>query len=213
MSQAPAARPAAPQTDASPLPTDPVFVATFTAAMSSLATAVTVVGAGHIDERAAQTVSAMCSVSAEPPMLLVCVNRRSPVNALIAGSGRFSVNALATRHDHVADTFAGRPWPGKERWDFTCGEWGTTSAGVPWLTDALAFFDCGLHSTVEAGSHLVHIGLVTDVVTNHGPPLVYTGRAYARPSPLPRSMFPEFPDAHPDNRYVPHSNTGKEPPA
>ncbi|WP_051341786.1 flavin reductase family protein [Pseudonocardia spinosispora] len=175
----------------------------FTAVMGGLATSVTVVGAAHDGDRAAQTVSAMCSVSAEPPMLLVCVHRRSPVNALIRDSGRFSVNVLATRHDHVADTFAGRPWPGKQRWDFTCGEWVGSDSGTPRLADALAFFDCAAHSTVEAGSHLVHIGRINTVRSEPGTPLIYAGRTYAAPSPVPPSRFPDFPDAHPDNRYVP----------
>ncbi|WP_020673215.1 flavin reductase family protein [Amycolatopsis nigrescens] len=173
--------------------------AAFTAAMGGLATAVTVVGAGHDAEQAAQTVSAMCSVSAEPPMLLVCLHRRSPVNRLIELSGGFTVNALATRHDHVADTFAGRPWPGKDRWDFSCGHW-DTSAGAPRLTDALVFFDCELHSTIAAGTHFVHLGVVREVAAQDGVPLVYARRTYAAPDPVPPSVFPDFPDAHPDNR-------------
>jgi flavin reductase len=181
-------------------PPEADLTAAFVEAMGSLATAVTVVGSGHEGQRAGQTVSAMCSVSAEPPMVLVCVNRRSPVNPVIAASGRFTVNALATRHDHVADTFAGRPWPGKDRWDFTCGEWATTGDGLPHLADALAFFGCEVHSTVEAGTHLVHIGLVREVTTHDGPPLVYSGRAYAEPNPVSPSVFPDFPGAHPGNR-------------
>jgi flavin reductase len=183
----------------------------FAAAMAGLATAVTVVAAGVDAEQAAQTVSAMSSVSAEPPMLLVCVNRRSPINALITASGRFTVNALATRHDHVADTFAGRPWPGKGRWDFTCGDWTTTADGLPRLADAMAFFDCAVHLTVEAGTHLVHIGVVRDVGVDDGPPLVYAGRAYAEPSRLSPSVFPDFPDAHPRSRFASAGTSPKEP--
>jgi flavin reductase len=177
--------------------------------MGGLATAVTIVGAAHGQEQAAQTVSSMCSVSAEPPMLLICLHRRSPVNALIRNSGRFTVNALATRHDHVADTFAGRPWPGKDRWDFTCGDW-KTDDGAPRLTDALACFDCHLHSTVEAGTHFVHLGLVGRVRATEGTPLVYAGRTYAAPDPVSPSVFPGFPDAHPDNRFVARRANDKE---
>jgi len=151
----------------------------------------------------AQTVSAMCSVSMEPPLILVCVNRRSPINAVIERSGVFCVSALATQHDHVADTFAGRPWPGKDRWDFTCGHWEAAPSGAPRLTDALAAFDCAVHSVVAAGTHLVYLGAVREVVRGTGAPLVYANRGYAAPSPVPPSRFSEFPDAHPDNRFNP----------
>lgn len=175
--------------------------AAFVEAMGRVATGVAVVGAGGRDRRLAQTVSSMCSVSTEPPLLLVCLHRRSPVNAVIERTRLFCVSALATRHDHVADTFAGRPWPGKERWDFSCGDWEPARSGSPRLADALAAFDCALHSVVEAGSHLVHLGEVRDVVGSAGVPLVYVRRGYARPHPVQPSYFPEFPDAHPANRY------------
>lgn len=174
--------------------------ADFIAAMGSVATGVTVVGTDGPDGRFAQTVSAMCSVCADPPTLLVCVNHRSPITDAIASHEAFSVNVLATRHDHVADTFAGRPWPGKERWDFSCGDWGTGPSGQPRLTDALAWFDCELTESVTAGTHHVYIGRVSDVAAAAGAPLVYAGREYGRPEPVEPSRFPDFPEAHPDNR-------------
>jgi flavin reductase len=196
----------------------------FVEALGRIATGVTVVGSVHPDTSGrpgsgseaateaaneaatgwvAQTVSAMCSVSVEPPLILVCVNRRSPINAVIERSGVFCVSALATQHDHVADTFAGRPWPGKDRWDFTCGHWEAAPSGAPRLTDALAAFDCAVHSVVAAGTHLVYLGAVREVVGGTGAPLVYANRGYAAPSPVPPSRFPEFPHAHPDNRFNP----------
>src|SRR3979411_1170847 len=95
----------------------------FVEALGRIATGVTVVssvdpgaepGGGGKSGWVAQTVSAMCSVSVDPPLILVCINRRSPINAVIERSRVFCVSALATQHDHVADTFAGRPWPGKD---------------------------------------------------------------------------------------------------
>jgi flavin reductase len=190
--------------------TDSGLGTAFVEALGRIATGVTVVGSvdPSVDpgaERAwvAQTVSAMCSVSVEPPLILVCINRRSPINAVIERSRLFCVSALATQHDHVADTFAGRPWPGKGRWDFSCGHWEPASSGAPRLTDALAAFDCAVHSVVEAGTHLVYLGAVREVVGGRGAPLVYANRGYAEPSPVPPSHFPDFPDAHPDNRFTP----------
>lgn len=172
----------------------------FVAAMGRVATAVTVVGAAARSEWMAQTVSAMCSVSAEPPMVLVCIHGRSPINDAIEASGAFAVSALATRHDHVADTFAGRPWPGKDRWDFTCGDWDAAPSGSPRVVDALASFDCTLHDVVTAGTHRVYIGRVQAVTAHDGVPLVYADHTYGRPVPVEPSEFPEYPDAHPRHR-------------
>ena len=172
-------------------------VAPYIAAMARVATGVTVVATAGVTERTAQTVSAMCSVSADPSILLVCINKRSPITRAIETNGVFCVSALARQHDHVADTFAGRPWPGKERWDFTCGDWEQAPSGSPRLTDALAAFDCEVHEVTNAGTHLVYFGLVTDVLQTTGAPLVYTNRSYYKPQPVEPSRFPEYPDAYP----------------
>lgn len=172
----------------------------FVAAMGKVATGVTVVASGGPAGRYAQTVSAMCSVCADPPMLLVCIHARSPVTEAIERNGCFAVSVLATHHDHVADTFAGRPWPGKDRWDFTCGEWDEAPSGSPRVADALASFDCALHQVIAAGTHRVYVGQVGSAAARGGRPLLYTDRAYGRPEPVEPSRFPEFPDAHPANR-------------
>ncbi|GAA5167179.1 flavin reductase [Pseudonocardia eucalypti] len=184
-----------------------VDASSYLAAMGKLATGVTVVGAsgdGSVGEWTAQTVSAMCSVSAEPPILLACVHERSPLVAAVTRGRRFCVSALATHHDHVADTFAGRPWPGKDRWDFSCGDWTAAPSGSPRLVDPLAWFDCELHDIVRAGTHHVLLGRVTalDVAGSPGAavPLLYADRDYARPARHEPSSFPNFPDAHPANR-------------
>jgi flavin reductase len=176
----------------------------FLPAMSAAATGVTVVATDGPGGRYAQTVSAMCSVSAEPALLLACLHGRSPANAAIAANGVFCVNVLATQHDHVADTFAGRPWAGKDRWDFSCGHWGLAPSGVPRIVDAIASFDCDVEQVIEAGTHVIYIGRVRVVQATPGTPLIYTARSYCRPAPFPPSRFEEFPDARP------HHLTAKE---
>jgi flavin reductase len=169
----------------------------FLPALSTTASGVTVVATDGPGGRFAQTVSAMCSVSAQPPLLLACLHGRSPANAAITANGVFCVNVLATQHDHVADTFAGRPWAGKGRWDFSCGHWGVAPSGSPRITDAVASFDCAVDQVIEAGTHLVYIGRVQVVQTTPGTPLIFTGRRYWRPEPFAPSVFAEFPDARP----------------
>lgn len=179
---------------------DAGVAADFLSTMRRTAAGVTVVGTAGRTPWMAQTVSSMCSVSAEPPIVLVCVNERSPLSQAIEANGVFAVSVLATGHDHVADTFAGRPWPGKDRWDFTCGTWEAAPSGAPRLSDALAAFDCRLHRVVPGGTHRVFLGRVVDVTSVPGVPLVYADRDYGRPEPIEPSRFAEFPDAHPQNR-------------
>jgi flavin reductase len=169
-------------------------------AMATAATGVTVVATDGPGGRAAQTVSAMCSVSADPALILVCLHGRSPVNAAIEANKVFCVNVLATQHDHVADTFAGRPWAGKDRWDFTCGHWDVANSGSPRVYDAIASFDCETHDIIAAGTHLIYIGRVTAVEAHSGDPLVYSGHTYCKPTEFEPSVFPDYPDAHPATR-------------
>jgi flavin reductase len=169
----------------------------FITAMGQVATGVTVVSTDGAGGRFAQTVSAMCSVSADPPLVLICLHGRSPANEAIVTNGVFCVNVLATQHDHVADTFAGRPWPGKEPWDFTCGHWASARSGAPRIHDAIASFDCSVHDVVDAGTHKVYIGRVSHIEAMDGTPLIYSDRLYHRLIAHEPSVFEEFPDARP----------------
>lgn len=172
----------------------------FGRAVGTAVTGVTVVATDGPGGRAGQTVSAMCSVSHDPPMVLVCVNGRSPINDLITQNGVFCVNVLAIQHDHVADTFAGRPWAGKDRWDFSCGHWDGAESGSPRVRDAIASFDCTVHESIAAGTHNIFIGRVQAIETHQGTPLVYASHAYSRPEPIEPSVFHEYPDARPQPR-------------
>jgi flavin reductase len=154
--------------------------------------------------RAGQTVSAVATASYDPPMLVACIQQRSPASDAIAGNGTFTVNFLATQHDHVSDTFAGRPWPGKDRWDFTCGDWNVHDAtdpdGQPRLADALLVATCRVAGRFEAGSHHVYLGAVTDVTSGGGDALVYVNRRYGRHAATDPTAFEAYPQATPQPR-------------
>jgi flavin reductase len=170
----------------------------YAAAMNLAATPVTIVSTTGPAGTGAQTVSAMCTVSSDPPMLLVSLSTRSPVSAMILGNGHFRVNLLGSSHDHVSDTFAGRPWAGKVPYDFTCGDWAVDDPDGPRLTDAVASLRCELSQTVEVGTHNVFFGAVTELDTNTElQPLVYLKRIYRRLEELPLSTFEAYPDAKP----------------
>jgi flavin reductase (DIM6/NTAB) family NADH-FMN oxidoreductase RutF len=158
---------------------------TFVAGMRRAATGVSVVATSGPAGRLAVTVSAVTSVSAEPPIMLACINRRSPVCQAIRINGVFTVNLLAATQAHVADTFAGRhhSFP---PFDFGCADWHLIGdPGVPCLTDALCTFHCHLHEAHDAGTHTILLGRVSETISRDAMPLIYSDRMYAAPQPMP----------------------------
>lgn len=156
----------------------------YVTAMRGVATSVTIVSTARSEGCVAQTVSAMSSVCVEPPVLLACVNRRSPVEAAIAATGVFAVSVLAADQAHVADVFAGRATAVAGPYDFSCTTWIEHASGCPVVAGAVAWFDCRLESRLDVGSHAVLLGAVQHSGRTGGTPLVYCERDYARPLPL-----------------------------
>ncbi len=152
---------------------------TFVAAMRNAVTGVNIVTTNGSAGRMGLTVSAFASVSADPPTVLVCINRASPVAAAIRDNGRFCVNVLAAEQHDIADTFAGRPRTGRP-YDFAMTKWTAGIADVPKLTGALAQFECVLSRSVVAGSHVVCFGTVIVATTRSGSALLYHDRRYGR---------------------------------
>lgn len=156
----------------------------FVCAMSSAVTSVNVVTTDGPAGIFGVTVSAMASVSADPPMLLVCVNRRSPACAAIKENGVFCVNLLAVHQGGISDVFAGHPREG-EAFDFRCAEWQSTVTGSARLPDAASTFDCVVDSGHDVGTHTIFVGRVVDVTATESAPLAHCRRTYCHPSTLP----------------------------
>ena len=162
----------------------PVPTADFLVGMRQLAAGVTIVTSEWAGLRAGLTATAVCSVSAEPPQLLVCVNRDTDAHDMIARSGRFAVNVLASGQRIIADRFAGRTGHrGEER--FRCGLWHTLATGAPVLEGSCSSFDCLLRQSVPAGTHTIYVGRVEAV--RSAPdllPIVYAEGEYGLVAPL-----------------------------
>ena len=156
----------------------------FVAAMGAVVSGVTVVTTSGPGGAIGRTISAMASVSADPPLLLVCVHRGSPLRDAITDRGSFAVNVLGAHQAAVSDTFAGRPGDGPP-FAFDPRHWAPGVSTAPVLAGAAATFECQVVSCAEAGSHSVIVGAV--LVSKRGavPPLAYSGRSYAQPAPLP----------------------------
>ena len=152
---------------------------TFKQAMRRLAAGVTIMTTRHGQVRGGLTATAVCSLSVDPPQLLVCVNRSAAAHALIAEGENLCVNLLAHKHHELATRFAGQTGIlGADR--FEAGRWGRLKTGAPVLEDALASFDCVVTEKVAASTHTIFIGRVVDVhVRANGRPLLYAGGAWA----------------------------------
>lgn len=121
------------------------------------------------------TVSAFCSVSAEPPQILVCLNEAADTGEGILQSGCFAVNVLEKAQQGISNQFAG----GCSHEDrFANSPWTAGETGAPLLAESLMSLDCTLVDRVKAGTHWIVIGEVQAVVCREGEPLLYYRGAY-----------------------------------
>jgi flavin reductase len=152
----------------------------FRSAMSQAVTGVNIVTTDGPEGRFGLTVSAVSSVSAEPPMLLVCVNQKSVACSAIEANGLFAINVLATDQQSAAETFSGSDAHG-DAYTFNDEEWTSVITKSPVLKCAVATFDCKIEAVIPAATHTIFIGRVQATRAHPGTPLLYTSRSYGRP--------------------------------
>ena len=152
----------------------------FRSAMSQVVTGVNIVTTDGPLGRYGLTVSAVSSVSTEPPMVLVCVNRKSVASSAIRGNGGFAINVLASRQQAIAETFSGSDQHGGA-YQFDSNDWTTEVTGSPLLKGAIASFECETESSVSAATHTIFIGRVMATTECPDTPLLYTDRSYGQP--------------------------------
>lgn len=150
----------------------------FIAGMGLVASSVTIVATEWDRERRGLTATAMCSLSLDPPLLLVCLNRLVAAHDMIIASRCFSVNVLNDQQRDVAARFSGEEGVrGADR--FSGGEWGTMHSGAPVLADAMVSFDCMLYQAHEVATHTIFIGRVVGVgIGQHQTPLLHARKEY-----------------------------------
>ncbi len=157
----------------------------FRAAMRQLASGVTIVTSGSGPRRRGITATAVCSLSATPPALIVCMNKNSDCHQTVLSCGWFGVNVLAAEHEPLAQRFAGRGQVrGAAR--FLEGEWTELSSGAPVLRGAVATFDCVLHESLDGGTHSILVGQVIAArADSDRPALLYRSGAFLAFDPPP----------------------------
>ena len=147
-------------------------------AMSRFAGAVHVVTTDGAAGRRGVTVIAACSVSDDPPTILVCLSRVRSDNDCFAENGVFALNTLSSDQQNLADAFSGLTGLSQDE-RFALAEWETVASGAPVLTGALATFDCQLIEAKEIATHRVLFGKVTGLrIGDSVRPLIYHQRSY-----------------------------------
>ena len=151
---------------------------TYRDAMARLTGAVNIISSDGEAGLAGFTASAVCSVTDEPPMLLVCVNLSSRQDNLLHTNGVLCVNTLAAGQEDVARAFSTSGAEMEDR--FAAARWTTLESGAPVLEGALAAFDCRIAERWERGTHAVLLCDVLAARSDQGEALVYFDRAYRR---------------------------------
>ncbi|HEY8795104.1 MAG TPA: flavin reductase family protein [Gemmatimonadaceae bacterium] len=152
--------------------------ATFRSVLGRFASGVTIVtvqDGQHYDH--GMTVSAFCSLSLEPPLVLICIEKSASLHAVIAAAdpaSRFAVNILESKQEDVARRFAEEHPNRFEGVGFTRG-----ATGAPIIDDCLAVIECEVQSRHPAGDHTIVIGAVIGSATSEGRPLLYYRGGYA----------------------------------
>ena len=156
----------------------------YLAGMRRFAGTVTVVTTGKAELRRGLTATAVTSVSADPPTLLVCVNRDAEAWQPIVENGVFVVNVLNHLHADLAIRFGStRIASGAER--FQLGEWRDGQLGAPVLADSVVSFECRITAVLDAASHAIVVGQVEAVHgTGEIDPLLWLNGGFASPGPL-----------------------------
>lgn len=154
--------------------------AEFRRVLGHFVTGVTVVTTrGPDGAPAGLTVNAFASVSLEPPLVLVSVDRTSHTHGLIAAAGFFAVNVLSDDQERTSRRFAEEETDRK----FDGIGWRSGTTGAPVLDDALAWVDCRIRSTCDGGDHTIWIGQVVAGDAREGVPLLFYRGGYGRFTP------------------------------
>ena len=153
----------------------PISSDDFKQALGRWATGVTVVTARDGDRVHGMTVSAFTEVSLDPPLVLVCADKKANTLPFIQAGEAFAVNVLARDQDAISNKFASKKdeWKRFEGLDY---ESGTT--GAPLLSGAVSNFDCKLVAAHDHGDHIVAVGEVVELRTFDRKPLLYFGGSY-----------------------------------
>ncbi|WP_051791942.1 flavin reductase family protein [Amycolatopsis jejuensis] len=156
----------------------PELQSAFREVMAAVCTPVSVVTAMAADRPHGTTVSAFASLSMDPPMVLVSLDRTSNLLDLVRQTGLFGLNVLSSGQATLAANFARKDEGKFERVDWVA------EAGVPRLPGTCGFVACTVTQLVDGGDHVVLLGRVQVAEPASGAPLTYRARVFGTHSAL-----------------------------
>lgn len=156
---------------------DAGYAVPYTSGMRRLAAGVSIVATEHEGERRGLLSTAVISVSIEPPILLVSVNRSASTHDALHASGRFCVNVLHEEDQEIAARFGS---PHLRHLRFQDREWKTLVTGAPALLGALVSFDCEIVREIAIETHTLFLGRVLEARSfrSEVEPLLYVDGDY-----------------------------------
>jgi flavin reductase len=158
--------------------TKPMDAEQFKAGMRALAGAVNIITGNNAGHRYGMTATAVCSATADPPTVLVCINKLASTHDAVAKSKAFCVNVLRAEDWELSTTFSGAQ-SGEAR--FKSRDWTRLATGSPVLIDSLVSFDCRVAKSLTHGTHTIFLGQVEQVLLGKkGKPLLYSEGQYAK---------------------------------
>ncbi len=140
-----------------------------------LASGVTVLTTSHGGRRYGMTASSVTSLSADPPMMLACINSAVPTCDAVSRSGRYVVNILSEGQGDLAHQFA---TAARDKYRDVGVHLGL--GGMPLLTEALAHVECEVEEKIVGGSHSIFLGRVVSASASAGQPLTYFRGGFGR---------------------------------
>ncbi len=145
----------------------------FRRVLGYFASGVTVVTLARDDALYGITVSSFTSLSLQPPLVLICIDKRWATHAILQEAGHFAVNILGEQNENLSRHFASRE-PDK----FKGIAYHAGLTGAPLLNDALANIECRIVQQADGGDHTIFIGEVLAASTQSGKPLIYFRSGY-----------------------------------
>ncbi|HEX8267645.1 MAG TPA: flavin reductase family protein [Pyrinomonadaceae bacterium] len=148
----------------------------FRRALSRFASGVTVITTKDNDGKLyGITVSAFCSVSLEPPLILICIEKSAGSHPAFEQSKAFVVNILREDQQHISDHFASRLTD-----KFSGISYRRGIEDLPLLEDVLVNLECRLRYSHEGGDHTIYVGEIEKLTINDGNPLLYFHGGYRK---------------------------------
>lgn len=152
--------------------------AQFKTGMRSLAGAVSIITSCHDNRLFGMTATAVCSASADPPTVLVCVNQATTTHQAIEEAQVFCVNVLRHEDRELSTLFSGAQ---KGEGRFRAERWTRLATGSPVLLSSLVSFDCRVANRLVHGTHTIFLGEVEQLqLGKKGKPLLYSEGQYAK---------------------------------